>query len=111
MVSWMTSVAGILAAVGLGLSQMDNPTIKLIGQIMSVVGTALLGLAAKQFNVTGGSVPQASPPGVANKSDALGVIAAVDAMTVKSFSEERAKATAEDVVATSVSPTAVNLNK
>jgi hypothetical protein len=67
MTNWMPTAAAILAAVGLGLSSMDDPTVKLIGQIMSVVGTALLGLVAKQYNVHGGTVAQATPAAVQEK--------------------------------------------
>lgn len=110
MVNWKTTATGIASIILAGLVQLNYLTAAQATVITGII-VGILGFVSKDNNVTGGSVPQASPPGVANKSDALGVIAAVDAMTVKSFSEERAKATAEDVVATSVSPTAVNLNK
>lgn len=107
MKNWMPTAAGFLAAFGLLLSQMDNPTVKMVGLILGAAGTALLGIVTKQFNVTGGAIPQASPPGVKLKSDALGVIAVVDAIQAKegvtTFSERAVKAEAQAVVDTPAS--------
>lgn len=115
MTNWMPTAAGFLAAFGLLLSQMDNPTVKLVGLILGAAGTAMLGLVAKQFNITGGSVPQASPPGVAIKSDALGVVDAVDALKKQgtiTVSEAIAKSDALEVIAAPpVSPADVKLCK
>ena len=82
MKNWKTSVAGILAAIGLALSANSNPTIKLIGEVVSIVGTVLFALAAKDGNVTGGSVPQATPPGVDAISNQMGV---QEDLTAKSY--------------------------
>ena len=97
--NWITTVGGILTAVGASLITQEDPTLRLIGQVLSVLGPLVLGWAAKQYNVTGGSIPQASPPGVALKSDALGVVAAVDAIKVPSYEEVRVKEMAEEVLA------------
>ena len=71
--SWKTSLGGILLALGGILTQQSNHIMQLIGAVLSAVGALLLGLAAKDSNVTGGSVPQASPPGAAVASNILGL--------------------------------------
>ena len=58
MKSWKTTIGGILAAAGTAMQASDNATVKLIGQIAGVIGLVLLGGAAKDSNVTGGSVKQ-----------------------------------------------------
>lgn len=58
MKNWKTTLFGGLTAAGLGLAQSDDPILKTIGQILCVVGPILLGLFAKDSNVTGGTVPQ-----------------------------------------------------
>lgn len=40
---WKTTVSGLIGAVGAYLSTNDNTTLKLIGQIMTAIGVALLG--------------------------------------------------------------------
>jgi hypothetical protein len=115
MKSWRTTVAGIITAIGVGFSQSNDPTLQLIGKILIVVGPVIFGLVAKDSSVTGGSIPQASPPGVALKSDALGVIAAVDALKKAgpiTINESVAKTNAEVIVAAPpVPPGEVNLCK
>lgn len=64
MKNWMTTASGLLAAIGAALAQMDDPTIKAVGAILAAVGTILLGASAKQFNVTGGTILQPTPPDV-----------------------------------------------
>ena len=64
MTNWMPTVAGLLAAIGGILSGNADPTIKTIGMVVAAIGTALLGLVAKQYNVHGGTVAQATPPAV-----------------------------------------------
>ena len=51
--NWMTTLAGIITAVGVALLQNEDATLKLIGQVLSVVGPLILGWAAKDFNKTG----------------------------------------------------------
>ena len=51
--SWKTTLAGFLTALGVTLSQNEDATLKLIGQVLSVVGPLILGWAAKDFNKTG----------------------------------------------------------
>lgn len=55
MKNWMTSLGGIMMAIGTSLNQSDDATMKLIGGVMAAVGALLLGIAAKDFNVTGGT--------------------------------------------------------
>lgn len=59
MKNWKTTVGGILAAVGSYLVN-SNQTgwINILGQVCSAVGLLLLGGAAKDKNVTGGTVAQ-----------------------------------------------------
>jgi hypothetical protein len=108
--NWQTSLIGILAlVVGGALLYFGKITWE---QFLTFLAIGGIGLRAKDFNVTGGSIPQASPPGVAIKSDALGVIAAVNALPLKSFADERAKVAAQSVVsAPMVSPADVKLCK
>jgi hypothetical protein len=58
MKNWKTTLFGGLTAAGLGLSQSDDPILKTIGQILMVVAPVLLGIFAKDSNVTGGMVQQ-----------------------------------------------------
>jgi hypothetical protein len=59
--SWKTTLAGIVTAIGAGLSQTDDPTLKIIGQILMVLGPIIFGVVAKDSNVHGGTVPQGTP--------------------------------------------------
>ena len=72
MTNWQTSLGGVIAALGGVFTQQSDHTVQLIGGVLSAVGLLILGLAAKDHNVTGGSIPQASPPGAAAASDLLG---------------------------------------
>lgn len=56
MKSWKTTLFGGVTAAGLGLSQSEDPILKTIGQILAVIGPVLMGIFAKDSNVTGGSV-------------------------------------------------------
>ena len=53
MKNWKTTLGGILAAIGLFLSNSENPTLKLIGQVIAPFGAFLMGAVAKDNNVTG----------------------------------------------------------
>lgn len=97
MKNWRTTTAGIVAIVIAGLVQLKYLTPEQ-GVVISGAIIGIIGLVSKDSNVTGGSIPQASPPGVALKSDALGVVAAVDAIKVPSYEEERVKKMAEEVL-------------
>jgi hypothetical protein len=77
--NWMPTVAGLIAAIGAGLVAANEPSLHLIGVILSVVGTALLGFVAKQYNVHGGTVAQATPPSVQAKSAIEGVALVAEA--------------------------------
>lgn len=56
--SWLTTLFGAITAAGAGLIQTDDPTLKMIGQLLSVIGPIALGLVAKDSRVTGGTVQQ-----------------------------------------------------
>ena len=58
MKNWKTTLAGAITACGAGLSQTDDPTLKMIGHILVVLGPIIFGLMAKDLNVTGGNVDQ-----------------------------------------------------
>lgn len=57
MKNWKTTVFGCLTAAGAGMAQMPG-TPGQIGQVVSIVGPLLLGIFAKDGNVTGGTVQQ-----------------------------------------------------
>lgn len=54
MKSWKTSLCGVVGAMGTTMAAQDNPTIKAIGGVLAALALALMGLAAKDSNVTGG---------------------------------------------------------
>lgn len=58
MKSWKTTLFGAITACGMGLSQTDDPILKTIGQILSILGPVLMGFFAKDSAVTGGTVAQ-----------------------------------------------------
>lgn len=58
MKNWKTTLFGAITAAGIGLTQTDDPILKTIGQIIAILGPVLLGLFAKDSNVTGGQVQQ-----------------------------------------------------
>lgn len=58
MKNWKTTIGGTVAALGTVLSASDNHTHKIIGLIATGLGMLLLGGAAKDNNVTGGTVKQ-----------------------------------------------------
>jgi hypothetical protein len=53
MKNWKTTTFGAITAIGVGLAQSEDENLKLIGQILSVVGPILFGFFAKDYNVTG----------------------------------------------------------
>ena len=61
--SWKTTLAGALAALGAYLVTLDG-YYAVAGQVLLVGGLFLGGLVQKDSNVTGGTVPQATPPAV-----------------------------------------------
>ena len=67
MKSWKTTVAGIITAIGVGFTQSDDPTLQMIGKILVVVGPIILGIVAKDSNVTGGTVIQPTPKAIADQ--------------------------------------------
>lgn len=40
---WKTTLSGLIGAVGAYLASLENPTLKMIGQILTAVGIGLLG--------------------------------------------------------------------
>ena len=58
MKSWLTSLGGILVAIGTPLAAANDPNIKLIGVVIGAIGALILGIGAKDFNVTGGTKPR-----------------------------------------------------
>lgn len=55
--SWKTTVGGIFAAIGTGLALATSPVLKIVGTILGGLGTVIVGAAAKDSNVTGGTKP------------------------------------------------------
>lgn len=62
--SWKTTLAGAVAAAGGGMAMSEDPTIQLVGKILTIVGAILIGMFAKDSNVSGGTVSQESSPEV-----------------------------------------------
>ena len=58
MKSWKTTVGGLLMAIGAWMQTNSEPVITTIGTVAMVVGAALLGITAKDSNVTGGTKKQ-----------------------------------------------------
>ena len=56
MKNWKTTVSGIVSAAGMLLPMFGIPAE--VGNAVSVIGLFLIGLFAKDSNVTGGSVQQ-----------------------------------------------------
>ena len=50
--SWKTTVSGIIAACGVGMTASSDPTIQTVGKIVTVIGTVLAGLFARDNNVS-----------------------------------------------------------
>lgn len=53
MKNWKTTIGGLVTAVGLFLANQDNPTLKLVGQVLAPIGASFAGASAKDHNVTG----------------------------------------------------------
>ena len=49
MKNWKTTLGGVLAAIGTYLTNSQTGVLNVIGQIMSIVGTLLLGTAAADY--------------------------------------------------------------
>lgn len=54
----LTTIGGVLAAVGAVLGHTPNPLTSIIGMCLSAAGLVLLGGGAKDFNVTGVAKPE-----------------------------------------------------
>jgi hypothetical protein len=52
MTSWKTTLGGIVSALGLALSQLEDPIYKSIGVILNGIGLLLLGIAARDNKVS-----------------------------------------------------------
>jgi multisubunit Na+/H+ antiporter MnhC subunit len=53
MKNWKTTLAGIFAAVGTYLASSDNQWLHIAGLTLSAVSVSLLGMLAKDHDVTG----------------------------------------------------------
>ena len=53
MKNWLTSIGGVMIAVGMLLARTDDPLVKSTGVALEAVGAVMLGFAAKDFNTTG----------------------------------------------------------
>ena len=49
--SWKTTLCGIVSGLGATLSQMENPTLQVIGQFLLPIGTMCTGYYAKDNGV------------------------------------------------------------
>jgi hypothetical protein len=49
-VSWKTTLCGIISSLGAVLTQLDNPTLNVIGQFLLPIGTLCTGYFAKDNN-------------------------------------------------------------
>ena len=58
MKNWKTTALGSVLAIGTYLATVEDPITKIVGQILMVLGPILFGIAAKDANVTGGTVVQ-----------------------------------------------------
>lgn len=59
MKNWKTTLGGVMTTVGLTLKTHGSTTVEYwLGEICSLAGPLLLGLGAKDSNVTGGTVKQ-----------------------------------------------------
>ena len=58
MKSWKTTLCGCITAAGAGMTQSSDATVQLIGKLLVVIGPILLGVFAKDHNVSGGTVAQ-----------------------------------------------------
>jgi hypothetical protein len=58
MTSWKTTIGGLLGALGTTLSGYSDPTVHLVGTVLTAIGLFLLGVSAKDNNVTGGTKQQ-----------------------------------------------------
>lgn len=53
MKNWKTTSSGLIAAIGAALVASDDANVKLIGEVVSVIGMVLLAFNAKDHDVTG----------------------------------------------------------
>lgn len=51
--NWKTTLSGIVTTIGYSLAQNDNPTYKLIGEILTGLGLVFMGASGKDHDVTG----------------------------------------------------------
>lgn len=57
MKNWKTTLFGAIISVGAGMATQPG-SVGTIGQVIGIVGPLLLGIVAKDSNVTGGTVMQ-----------------------------------------------------
>jgi hypothetical protein len=58
MKNWKTTLFGAITAAGIGMATSADGIVQTIGQILSILGPVLMGIFAKDSNVTGGTVAQ-----------------------------------------------------
>ncbi len=61
MKNYLTSIFGLMAGIGLAVSQITDPAQAAyipLAKLLAAVGAAGLGVCAKDFNVTGGTKEQ-----------------------------------------------------
>lgn len=57
MKSWKTTVGGLMTAAGLSMQASPDKTVQVIGWVVAAIGSAVVGVSAKDSNVTGGTNP------------------------------------------------------
>lgn len=58
MKSWKTTLFGAIGAIGVFLTSQADPTLQVIGQVVSAIALFGIGMVAKDSNVTGGTKQQ-----------------------------------------------------
>jgi phage antirepressor YoqD-like protein len=53
MKNWKTTIGGLLAALGQAGLAVPDPKVQGVSQVLAIAGTVLLGLAAKDYDVSG----------------------------------------------------------
>lgn len=53
MKNWKTTIGGLMVSAGLAMQNSDDQIIRTVGGIFIVVGPIILGVSAKDKNVTG----------------------------------------------------------
>jgi phage antirepressor YoqD-like protein len=51
--NWKTTIGGVLAALGQAGIAVQDPKVQAVAHVLVIAGTVLLGLAAKDYDVSG----------------------------------------------------------